>query len=55
MELVQQYVLVRGKLQPALKYKAPQHYYNRYKIVGDEQKGTAEVITYPAVNGDVKV
>ena len=47
--------MVRGKLQPALKYKAPQQYYNRYKIVGEKDKDFSEVITYPAVNGDVKV
>ena len=33
MELVQQYTLVRGKLQPALKYIAPQPLFNKYVVV----------------------
>lgn len=36
MQLVQQYVMVRGRLQPALKYKVAQPMYNRYKF---EQAG----------------
>lgn len=57
MELVQQYVLVRGKLQPAIKYLAPQPYYNKY-LVKDRSRAREsdqEVITYPSVNGDLTI
>lgn len=29
---MQQYIMVRGKLQPALKYIAPNPMFNRYKV-----------------------
>ena len=32
VKLVQQYIMVRGKLQPALKYIAPNPMYNRYAV-----------------------
>ena len=32
MNLVQQYVMIRGRLQPALKYIAPNPMFNRYKV-----------------------
>ena len=32
MHLVQQYVMLNGKLQPALKYKYANPMYNRYKL-----------------------
>jgi hypothetical protein len=43
--------MVRGKLQPALKYVANQPYINKYKV-GENQQ---EVLTYPTINGDVSV
>ena len=46
MELVQQYAMVRGKLQPALKYVAPQPYINKYKIADTSRND--EVLTYPS-------
>lgn len=36
MKLVKQYVIVRGKMQPALKYVVPQPLINKYEISHDE-------------------
>jgi len=51
--------MVKGKLQPALKYVAPQPYINKYKIrsssLEDEKIGVQEVLTYPSHNGDINV
>ena len=32
VKLVQQYVMVQGRLQPALRYIAPNPMFNRYKV-----------------------
>jgi hypothetical protein len=56
MELVQQYAMVRGKLQPALKYVAPNPYYNRYQVKeANNGYNSQEVITYPSTLGDIRV
>lgn len=48
--------MVRGKLQPALKYVAPQNYYNKYEISkNEEDKDKQAVITYPSTGGDIQV
>jgi len=38
MKLVQQYVMIRGRLQPALKYVAPIPMFNRYKVQNGQKE-----------------
>ena len=48
MQLVQQYIMVRGKLQPALKYKVAQPMYNRYKFEEKSGESQQEMLTLPS-------
>ena len=54
MKLVQQYVMIRGRLQPALKYVAQIPMFNRYKV-NNSAKGEdyQEIVTYPTITGDL--
>ena len=54
MHLVQQYVMLNGKLQPALKYKYANPMYNRYKLENEVKKSTKEMITLPTITGDIQ-
>ena len=53
MKLVQQYVMVNGRLQPALKYIAPIPMFNRYKVKNAKKEQFHEIMTYPTVSGDL--
>lgn len=53
MQLVQQYIMVRGKLQPALKYKVAQPMYNRYKFEEKSGESQQEMLTLPSITGDL--
>ena len=55
MNLVQQYVMIRGRLQPALKYIAPNPMFNRYSVKNPGKKKFQEIVTYPTVSGDLKM
>lgn len=55
MNLVQQYVMIRGRLQPALKYIAPIPMFNRYSVKNPGKKKFQEIVTYPTVSGDLKM
>lgn len=55
MKLVQQYIMVRGKLQPALKYIAPNPMYNRYKVNQATKSDYGEIVTMPTISGDLKM
>ena len=56
MKLVQQYIFHKNRLQPALKYIAPNPMYNRYKVKNPvQQKGYEEIVTYPTISGDLKM
>jgi len=56
MKLVQQYVMIRGRLQPALKYIAQNPMYNRYQLKEPTSKQDyKEIVTYPTVSGDLKM
>ena len=56
MKLVQQYVMIRGRLQPALKYIAQNPMFNRYQVKNKEGKEEyQEIVTYPTVSGDLKM
>lgn len=56
MKLVQQYILHRNRLQPALKYIAPNPMFNRYKLKNSaSEKGYEEIVTYPTITGDLKM
>ena len=53
MHLVQQYVMLNGKLQPALKYKYANPMYNRYQLENEQSKKVKEMITLPTLAGDI--
>jgi hypothetical protein len=59
MQLVEQYAMVRGRLQPALRYIAHQPVINRYKLLAPSQSEPvlpqAEVLTIPATYGDIHI
>lgn len=56
VKLVQQYVMVRGRLQPALKYVAQIPMFNRYKVNRGTKGGDfQEIVTYPTVTGDLSM
>lgn len=58
MKLVQQYVMIRGRLQPALKYIAQNPMFNRYLLKETPSAGKTdykEIVTYPTVSGDLKM
>ena len=55
MKLMQQYIMVAGKLQPALKYKVPNPMFNRYSIENGVKDKYEEIVTYPTVSGDLKM
>lgn len=45
--------MVRGRLQPALKYKVAQPMYNRYKFEQKGENAYQEMITLPSITGDL--
>ena len=53
MHLVQQYVMLSGKLQPALKYQHANPMYNRYKLENAQSRKVKEMITLPTLAGDI--
>ena len=55
MNLMQQYVMIKGKLQPALKYIAPNPMFNRYKVKNGGVEKFDEIMTYPTVTGDLNM
>lgn len=55
MNLMQQYVMIKGKLQPALKYIAPIPMFNRYKVKNGGIDKFDEIMTYPTVSGDINI
>lgn len=55
MKLMQQYIMVQGKLQPALKYIAPNPMFNRYHIQNSNKQEYEEIMTYPTVTGDLRM
>ena len=55
MRLVQQYVMIRGRLQPALKYLAQNPMFNRYQLKKGAKEEYSEIVTYPTVSGDLKM
>ena len=55
VKLVQQYIMVRGKLQPALKYIAPNPMFNRYHVANGAKNEYQEIMTVPTVSGDIKM
>ena len=55
MKLVQQYIMVRGKLQPALKYIAPNPMYNRYAVQKAAKSDYGEIVTMPTISGDLNM
>ena len=55
MKLVQQYVMIRGRLQPALKYVAQIPMFNRYKVKNSAKEDFQEIMTYPTITGDLKM
>lgn len=54
MHLVQQYVMLNGRLQPALKYKYANPMYNRYKLENAQSRKVKEMITLPSLVGDIQ-
>lgn len=55
VKLMQQYIMVAGKLQPALKYIAPNPMFNRYQVENGAKDAYKEIVTYPTVSGDLKM
>ena len=55
MQLKQQYVMINGRLQPALKYLHQIPMFNRYKIDNAGQEDYQEIVTYPTLRGDLKM
>ena len=47
--------MIRGRLQPALKYIAPNPMFNRYNVKNAGKKNYEEIMTYPTVTGDIKM
>ena len=55
MKLVQQYVMLNGRLQPALKYIHQIPMFNRYKVDNAKANQYQEIVTYPTVGGDLNL
>ena len=55
MQLMQQYVMINGRLQPALKYLKQIPMFNRYKIDNAGMEDYQEIVTYPTLRGDLKM
>ena len=47
--------MVNGRLQPALKYIAPNPMFNRYKVRNGGREEFQEIMTYPTVSGDLNM
>mmetsp|Transcript_27198 Transcript_27198/g.33831 ORF Transcript_27198/g.33831 Transcript_27198/m.33831 type:complete len:103 (+) Transcript_27198:154-462(+) len=47
--------MVRGKLQPALKYIAPNPMYNRYQVNQATKSDYGEIVTMPTISGDLQM
>ena len=47
--------MVNRRLQPALKYIAPNPMYNRYGVNKDDRTEYKEIVTMPTISGDLKI
>ena len=49
--------MIGGRLQPALRYIAPNPMFNRYEVNESKKKDKKyeEIVTYPTVTGDLKM
>lgn len=54
MEHVKSYMMVNGRLMPAVNYKVhSQKVYNRFKVSGHNRQ--SEMITFPAIDGNLNL
>ena len=47
--------MIGGRLQPALRYIAPNPMFNRYEVNESSKKEYEEIVTYPTITGDLKM